>query len=98
MTVTDRDGTPDALLVDVGGDFGALIVYTGPQLEGEEIEISPEGHDQRSHNVARRRRTHAGDVFACVFPSVTAGRYLVWDADGSARAVAVTGGSITELR
>jgi hypothetical protein len=98
MTVTAHDGTPDALMVDVGGDYGALIVYTGPQREGEEIEISPEGHDHRSHNVARRRRTNAGDVFACVFPSLAAGRYLVWDVDGSARPVAVAGGSITELR
>jgi hypothetical protein len=94
---TSHDGTPDALMVDIGGDFGALIVYTPPCLDGEEIEISLEGHDHRSHNVARRRRTAGGDVFACVFPSLQAGRYQVWDVDGSARTVEIKGGSITEL-
>jgi hypothetical protein len=97
---TDNEGSPspDALMVDIGGDFGALIVYVPPDLEGEEIEISPEGHDHRSHNVTRRRQTGRGDVFACVFPSLPAGRYLVWSDDGSARTVAIAGGSITELR
>jgi hypothetical protein len=94
---TRGDG-PDALLVDVGDDFGALIVYTSPDLEGEEVEISPEGQHHRSHNVARRRLTAAGEVFACVFPSLAAGRYDVWEVNGTARSVEITGGSITELR
>jgi len=49
----------DVLLVDIGGDTGALVVYATDDLVGKEIEIvaldsqldhgSPEGHDAASH-------------------------------------------------
>ena len=49
----------DVLLVDIGGDTGALVVYATDDLVGEEIEIvaldgqlhngSHEGHDAAEH-------------------------------------------------
>ena len=50
--------TTDALLVDVGGDSGALVVYASEDFVGHEIEIAraedPSGHPV--HNVVRARR------------------------------------------
>ncbi|HZM78900.1 MAG TPA: hypothetical protein VFC19_24490 [Candidatus Limnocylindrales bacterium] len=91
----------DSLILDIGGDVGALVITTGPELAEEEIEISP-GIDptvRRSHNVVHARRD--GDAimaYAAVFPSVSAGEYTVWNQNGSPHAViTVHGGQVTQL-
>jgi hypothetical protein len=43
------DGT---VMLDIGGDIGALIILTGEALHLAEIEISPEGADARLHTHA----------------------------------------------
>jgi hypothetical protein len=93
--------TVDSLVLDIGGDIGALLLTTGPDLAEEEIEISP-GVDpaaKRSHNVVHARRDRgvvAG--YSAVFPSLPAGDYTVWNRDGSAHAViTVHGGQVTHL-
>jgi hypothetical protein len=91
----------DSLVLDIGGDIGALLVTAGSELAEEEIEISP-GVDptaRRSHNVVHARR-HQGAVvaYSAVFPSVPAGEYTVWHRDGSPHAlVTVHGGQVTQL-
>jgi hypothetical protein len=91
----------DSLVLDIGGNIGALLVTAGPELADEEIEISP-GVDptaQRSHNVVHAR--HNGRVvvaYSAVFPSVPAGEYTVWHRNGSPHAViTVHGGQVTQL-
>jgi len=92
--------TADSLVVDVGGDTGALIVYAPPDLVGREIEIAraetPPGHPV--HNVVRPRRVGQRVVHAAVFPDLPAGtyrRYRNGVADGPSFAVA--GGRVTEI-
>jgi hypothetical protein len=34
---------PETVVLDIGRDVGALIIYTEPGLAGDEIEISPRG-------------------------------------------------------
>jgi hypothetical protein len=92
--------TADSLVVDVGGDIGALIVYAPPDLVGREIEIvradAPPAHP--AHNVVRPRRVGPWVVHAAVFPDLPAGTYRRCRngvPDGPSFAVA--GGRVTEI-
>jgi hypothetical protein len=89
----------DALLVDIGQDTGALVVYAPAELEGRELEIVPARDPRRHpvHNVVRARRAGGRVVHAAVFPELVAGEYLPfggWGASG--RRLRVAGGHVTE--
>lgn len=89
----------DTLVLDIGGDVGALVLVTGPDLAEQEIEISPgtDAATPRSHNVVHARRGPAGVAHTAVFPSVPAGHYTVWRNDGTPYAtVTIHGGQVTE--
>jgi len=67
-----------ALVLDIGGDVGALILTAPAELVGREIHISPIGcADRRLHNVVRERRIGGDGVYAAVFPALPAGDYVV---------------------
>jgi len=91
--------TQDSLVLDIGGDVGALVLVTGPELAEQEIEISP-GTDAaapRSHNQVHARRWPGGVGHTAVFPSVPAGDYTVWRDDGTPYAiVTIHGGQVTQ--
>jgi hypothetical protein len=93
-------GSNDNLLLDIGGDTGALIIYTAGDRDQAEIEISPSAAEQaRTHNVVRVREAPGGPVYAAVFPAVAAGDYVVWR-DGATKAgtVLVHGGQVASFR
>lgn len=93
-------GSSDNLLLDIGGDTGALIIYAAVGRDQAEIEISPSASEQaRTHNVVRPRHTPGGTVYAAVFPALAAGDYVVWH-DGATRAgtVPVRGGEVAAFR
>jgi hypothetical protein len=99
-----------SVVLDIGGDIGALILYTPPELSGAEIEISLPGAGPRTHSIVRERNVgrrragrHAapeagsGDatVYAAVYPGLTAGLYTIWrDAQTPAGKVQVEGGEV----
>jgi|SRR5579875_94100 len=89
----------DALVLEIGGDVGALIVYTGPGCDGRQLDLTPSGspRSHHLHNVVRRRTTPAGEVvFAAVFPQVLQGRYDLWgDGDSPVAELVVTGGQVS---
>jgi hypothetical protein len=89
----------DTLVLDIGGDIGALVIHAGPELAEEEIEISP-GADPatpRSHNVVHARRGMGEVAYTAVFPSVPAGEYTVWHRDGTPHAtITIHGGQVTQ--
>jgi hypothetical protein len=87
------------VMVDVGPGAGALVIYTGEELRGQEIEISPAGHDsQRVHTDVLRRKTAEGPVWAAVFGSLAEGDYRLWhESQSGPVTVTVVGGQITEL-
>jgi hypothetical protein len=93
--------TTDALLVDIGGDAGALVVYAPEELVGAEIEIAradtAPGHPV--HNVVRARRVGDEIICAAVFPALPAGTYVPYREQVSATAASFTvvGGRVTEL-
>ena len=90
---------PEHVVLEIGDDLGALIVYTDPDLHGTEIEISRRGEDERrSHKDVLERSRSGAPSFAAVFDRVEQGSYTLW-LDGSPRArdVTIRGGAVTEL-
>jgi hypothetical protein len=84
-----------AVILDVGADIGALVLYTPADMDGQEIEIST-GDQPRTHNVVRRRDT--GD-YAAVYPGLPAGDYTIWRPAGhQATTTTITGGTVTTCR
>ncbi len=86
-------------VLDIGEDIGALVLYTGPELHGHEIEVSPRGQDaQRTHAAVLARRANGRTVFAAVYPELRAGEYRIWSAGPSQiSAVTVVGGRVAEV-
>jgi hypothetical protein len=85
------------VVLDLGGDTGALIIYTGRDLHGREIEISREDAP-RTHAAVRERRVRDGTFHSALYPDLPAGLYTVWWDEGtSAGAISVTGGQIAEF-
>lgn len=91
-----RDGS---VMIDIGGDVGALVIQTPPDLHGTEIELSPaDAEEVRTHVAVRERRGPGATRYAAVFPSLTAGDYTVWDAGSRPVArVTVVGGQVTQF-
>jgi hypothetical protein len=87
------------VLLDIGGDVGALVVSTPATMVGTEVEIAPEGVHlhHRPHVAVVRRPVEGGQVPALVFPDLTAGRYALYPkgTDRPVLAVDVRGGEVT---
>ena len=96
MTGPSRQGT---VVLDIGGDTGALVIYAPAAMNGQEIEVSPcRPAAGRTHALVRERR--AGDgCHAAVYPALPAGDYTIWrDRLTPAGTVAIGGGQITCYR
>lgn len=91
-----------SVVLELGGDTGALVLHVPARLHGTEIEISPEGdgpHGHRTHALVRQRVTAAGTSYAAVYPELPAGRYAIWGEDGVPVGTAVvTGGEAATFR
>ncbi len=99
MSEHSPHASQSAVVLDIGGDIGALILYTSASDDEAEIDISP-GTDPtatRSHNQVHPRRAPAGTVHSAVYPSLRAGRYTIWRDDATPEAtITIHGGQITE--
>jgi len=94
----DRPADEQSVL-DVGGDIGALILTTGPEFEGHEIEVSPiDDPNARVHTAIRERRVADRVVYAGVYPQLKAGRYRIWiERPDLTSLVTITGGEVAEV-
>jgi hypothetical protein len=91
-----RDGT---VVLDIGGDVGALVVYTPEQLAAMEVDIMRAGETHPAmHTAVRLREVPGRRTYAAVYPAVPAGDYVL-PAIGSLPSldVTVTGGRVTEV-
>jgi hypothetical protein len=91
----DGPGALDGLMLDIGGDTGALVVLVDEPLDGSEIEVvGVRGH---AHAQVHRRRSGAGgDVYAAVFVAVEEGSHVIeLPGDRRSRTIQVVGGSVT---
>lgn len=96
---------PGSVVLELGSGTGAIVLHTPPELDGAEIEISPDGTmnattpGQRTHSQVRRRDTAAGAQYAAVYPNVAEGDYTIWRPDNTpALHIRVTGGHVTTAR
>ncbi len=92
---------PGTVVMDVGGDIGALILYTPAAMDGREIEISRDGPPgaRRTHSQVRARHMPAGTSYAAVYQGLSAGVYTIWDEhDRPAARAVITGGQVATAR
>ncbi|HEX3669745.1 MAG TPA: phospholipase [Acidimicrobiia bacterium] len=94
-----KDPRPEHVLLDLGPGVGALVLRTGADLHGKEIEISPAGRDEeRSHKQVHERPIAGRPLYGAVFDSLPAGEYTLWlDDQPLRRHVAVAGAAVTDL-
>jgi hypothetical protein len=92
-------GPSGTVMLDIGGDVGALIVYVDAELLGREIEARPAGHDARpAHASVLERTTADGPRHAVVIPALQAGGYELWlDGGISIGSARVERGAVTEV-
>ena len=87
------------VMLDLGPGVGALLLRTGPDLHGAEIEISPAGDDStRTHKQVHERPAGGRPLYAAVFDQLPAGEYTLWLHDQPLRReVAVAGAVVTDI-
>jgi hypothetical protein len=87
------------VVLDIGGNIGALIIYTDAGRDGEEIELSrAEPGAKRFHNQVHERRFNGQALFAAVYPEIEEGEYHIWgEGPEPAETVLIRGGEIAEL-
>ncbi|HKD95227.1 MAG TPA: hypothetical protein VKB43_11020 [Gaiellaceae bacterium] len=93
------DARPEHVMLDLGPGVGALVLRTGADLHGTEIEISPDGRDEeRSHKQVHERPVAGRPLYGAVFESLPAGEYTLWlDDQPLRRRIAVAGAAVTQL-
>ena len=94
------DGPPDALVLDIGEDIGALILYAEEGCLGQEIDLTPLGapRSHHMHTMIRRRRGVGREFIAGVYPELVEGTYTVWGMDGLPLGlVDIAGGRVSEF-
>jgi hypothetical protein len=89
---------PGTVVLELGADVGALVLFTPAELDGREIEISRDADPgaRRTHSQVRPRHLVGVTRYAAVYPDLAAGAYTIW-ADGQSQAgrVVITGGRVT---
>jgi hypothetical protein len=90
------EGAP---VLDIGGDVGALVLYTTTADLGREIEVSPEDRPtHRTHTAVLTRSVGGRTVCAALYAELPAGRYRIWHDDPAHRkTVVVEGGKVAEV-
>jgi hypothetical protein len=96
-----RSGPPDALVLDIGDDIGALVLYADESCLGSEVDITPVGapRSHHIHTMIRRRRATGRDVVAGLYPELAAGTYTVWGLGGTGPIgrVTIVGAQVAEF-
>jgi hypothetical protein len=89
----------ESVVLDIGQDIGALIIYTTAELRGQEIEVSPRGIvAARVHVEVLERSVNGRRVFAAVFAQLRAGDYVIWkSAPKPSDTVTIVGGEIATV-
>jgi hypothetical protein len=93
---------PGTVVLELGAEIGALILYAPAKLDGAEIEISRDDDDPddrrsgRTHSQVRQRHMVTATKYAAVYPGLQAGSYTIWrDEHSPAAAVTIIGGRVT---
>lgn len=89
----------ESVVLDIGDDAGALVIYTTGDLVGKELEISRlTPGSQRTHTDVHERRQNDKTLYTAVFSSLPAGDYQLWGIDAKpVSEVTIVGGQVTEV-
>ncbi len=86
------------VVVDIGGDVGALIVRLDRELLGFELHLRQDGWTHTVHTGVWDRPLGDQMVTVAVYPALVQGTYEILDRDGAVRRiVAIEGGRVAEL-
>ena len=93
------DARPEHVMLDLGPGVGALVLHTGAEMHGKEIEISPAGQDEeRSHKQVHERPVAGRPLYGAVFDQLPPGEYTLWlDDQPLRRDIAVAGAAVTDI-
>jgi hypothetical protein len=74
---------PEHVVLDIGGDTGALIIHADPDCHDLQIEICPAGAQdaKREHQHVLERPMPGQTMYAAVFGGLRAGRYTLFTND-----------------
>ena len=85
-------------VLDIGGTVGAVLVTTGPDLAGAEVQLYDDDGRNVTHTEVHTRVVGGRAVHAGLFPAVEEGVYAVEPRPGGVRvAVRVRGGEVTTV-
>jgi hypothetical protein len=85
----------ESVVLDIGDDVGALVLYTSADLHGREIEVCPLGGARRVHSAVLERGLDERVFYAATYAELTVGEYEVC-VEGSPR-FAIRAGCVTEI-
>jgi hypothetical protein len=89
----------ESVVLDIGGDVGALVLYAPAALHRREIEVSLVGAESgagRVHSAVLERSLGDHVFYAATYPELPAGEYEVC-CEGAPR-FTITPGTVTEVR
>jgi hypothetical protein len=70
-----------SVVLELGAQTGALVILTGAEMRGREIEVSPVDGAGRTHAEVRARHIIPHTVYGALIPELRAGRYTIWRDD-----------------
>lgn len=90
---------PEPVVLDIGADKGALIVYADAGLIDTPVEVSPAGSDaEKFHQHVLERPMPNGTSYAAVFDKITEGTYTLWlHGEPRIRDFEIEGGVVAEV-
>ena len=84
-----------SVVLDIGGDVGALMLRTPPSLNAREIDLTPDDQSRpHTHSAVRERQLTNAVSYAAVYPILKAGLYTD---EGSGQRIVIVGGRVTEV-
>jgi hypothetical protein len=91
---------PEPVVLDIGGNIGALVVYADAELIDTPVELSPTGDDDdaRFHQHVLERPMPEGTSYAAVFDKITEGTYTLWlHGEPRVRDFVINGAEVAEV-
>jgi hypothetical protein len=87
-----------SVVLDIGGDTGALILHTPAEMLGREIDVTPASApgSHGTHSLVRERQVSGTTSYAAVYPALPVGDYIIWhDRATPVGTVTINGGEVT---
>lgn len=83
-----------SVVLDIGGDIGALMLRTTVEMNGREIDLVGDGESVATHSEVRPRRLGDETSYAAVYPGLREGMYTVAE---TGQRIVIVGGSVTDV-